>query len=851
MLTPDDPSHVVTDSNGDTISSDRVVVKFKYGVSESDIQDIVSGVDGEITGYIPQIEVYEIKVPTSTANEIENIISQLNSNSSVNYAEKNYTGTLGNTDVEEFSGFVVWGFEKVKLSSGDTSTETGYSYLRDNNLYGETVTEVVVAVIDSGFNREHPDLKDQLLPGYDVADDDNNTTNKEMDSSWGKSYTHGTHTAGLIAAENNGKAINGVAYRAKILPVKLISSSSIGALKQCIFGYKLHAAINYAVSQGADIINISAHVKDTQALRASVRHARLNGVTVVACAGNEEVDASNTFPAAYPEVISVGATDKNDERATGWDAPETGSNYSENDLQSVLSLSAPGEEITVLNADYPDTNDPLGGPVTGTSFAAPFVSGLAALLKSLDESLTPNEIEEIMRDTADDISVTYPDSSVHTWKRINALKAVKAVKSVSGRFTDLGNGVISDSNTGLLWEKGQSDILDWQNAMQYCQDLSLGGSNSWRAPTKEEFESLFMGDTVTCGPSAGGDYTDAYLSDSFNCYEATVWSATEYDADNAYRVNFRLKKSEPASKTTGVYATRCVKHADCSDGVDNDGDGLVDYPEDYGCHSANDSSEEFVSVDNLRSDVNTTYNETSPFITSDGLRLYFLSDRTTGYGWDFYYAERDDTSSSFNTPVYLSSLSTGENEGNIWMSDDELRAYFTRYANGLYRIFTASRPDLTDSFGTATEFSNLVWDDSSYNGSLMPDEKTIYFRSNGSGGEGPPDIYKATRSNIGDAFGTPQNISELNTSSREGDPCLSRDGLTMFFHSNRSPNSGKNDIWYTWRTDKASAWNTPVKVTELSTEYNESPGKGCMNFENYLYYNRNVDGDTQIFYAIR
>lgn len=291
---------------------------------------------------------------------------------------------------------------------------------------------------------------------------------------------------------------------------------------------------------------------------------------------------------------------------------------------------------------------------------------------------------------------------------------------------------------------------------------------------------------------------------------------------------------------------------DCNDGQDNDGDGLVDYPEDYGCHSKNDSSEEFVSVDNLRDDINTSYNETSPFITPDGLRIYFQSDRTTGYGWDFYYAERADTSSSFNTPVYLSSLSTSENEGNIWMSDDELQAYFTRYAgNYFYKIYTASRPDLTDSFGTATELSNLVWDSSSHNGSLMPDEKTIYFFSNGSGGEGEADIYKATRSNIGDAFGTPQNISELNTSSHDRSPCVSRDGLTMFFISDRSPNIGKNDIWYTWRPDLTSTWSTPVKVTELSTEYNEGPGSGCMNFENYLYYNRDISGDNNIFYVVR
>lgn len=302
----------------------------------------------------------------------------------------------------------------------------------------------------------------------------------------------------------------------------------------------------------------------------------------------------------------------------------------------------------------------------------------------------------------------------------------------------------------------------------------------------------------------------------------------------------------------GDYLGDCEEIGECNDGIDNDGNTLTDYPEDYGCNSSTDSSESFQQIDIPRTDLNSGNNDARVFITPSGLRVYFTSDRKTGYGWDFYTATRPDTSSSFNAPTLLSTLSTDDPfEGGIWVSDDGLRAYISRQPD-FNRIFTVSRPDITDSFGTATELPELRWDNSSSPVSPLPDELTVFFVNNGSGSMGAGDLYMATRPSIDSPFDTIVNVSELNTSSGDGDHCISRDGLTMFFSSSRSPNLGGGDMWYSSRPDLSSPWDAPVKVLELSTPRQEGLGQGCINHSEEIYYHRDVGGNRlQIFYAVR
>ena len=229
--------------------------------------------------------------------------------------------------------------------------------------------DVIVAVVDSGVSRGHPDLIGKLLQGHDFLNGDN-----EPEDDIG----HGTAVAGIVAAaSDDGVGIAGVAPRARILPVKVgsVEGAPISTLAQGII---------WAVNQGADVINLSLVADQTSmALQDALLYAYNNGVPVVAAAGNDP--NAVTYPGAYPEAISVGAS-------TFW-----GSVASFSTLQNRVDLIAPG--ASVLAPWWSPAGDSWQ-TVTGTSFAAPMVSGTLALLLSIDPDLSVEELRALVTSTA-------------------------------------------------------------------------------------------------------------------------------------------------------------------------------------------------------------------------------------------------------------------------------------------------------------------------------------------------------------------------------------------------------------------------------------------------------------------
>ncbi|NJN99558.1 MAG: S8 family serine peptidase [Anaerolineales bacterium] len=157
-----------------------------------------------------------------------------------------------------------------------------------------TGQQVIVGIVDTGVDFRAPDLVGTArLPGYDFVNNDNDPTDDQG---------HGTHVAGTIAqTTNNGVGVAGVAYNARILPVKVLGANGQGTYENIIKG------IIYAVDQGAKVINLSlAGRNGSQALRDAVRYANSKGVTVAVAAGNHSGPVE--FPAAYDEfVIGVGS----------------------------------------------------------------------------------------------------------------------------------------------------------------------------------------------------------------------------------------------------------------------------------------------------------------------------------------------------------------------------------------------------------------------------------------------------------------------------------------------------------------------------------------------------------------
>ena len=248
---------------------------------------------------------------------------------------------------------------------------------------------VKIAVIDTGVDYNHPDLKEQIdvnvseLNGVAGVDDDQNGY---VDDIYGYDFAgkdgnpmdghgHGTHCAGVIGASHNGIGIAGVMKNVKILPIKFLSDKGSGETIDAI------SSIDYAIKRGVQVMSNSwGGGEREQALMDAITAAEQAGITFVAAAGNDSADNDRrpSFPANYEvsNVISVGSFAGNG----------TKSSFSNYGVKSV-HVTAPGSAIlSTYKGGY--------GNLSGTSMAAPHVSGIVGLLLSKEPDLTPAQIRE-------------------------------------------------------------------------------------------------------------------------------------------------------------------------------------------------------------------------------------------------------------------------------------------------------------------------------------------------------------------------------------------------------------------------------------------------------------------------
>ncbi len=207
--------------------------------------------------------------------------------------------------------------------------------------------DIAVAVIDSGICAAHPDLTGRILPGYDYVDDDSTPQDP---------LGHGCAVAGVIAANiDNGEGIAGVAPNTRILPLRVLNADGVGAYSD------VAAAIVFAVDNGAQIINLSlGGSQPASVLADAVDYAAARDVLVIAAAGNTG-QSGVLYPAAYERVVAVGSVDRDLQRSSFSSyGPEIG-------------LLAPGRDILTTYGEDQYTT------LSGTSLAAPHVSGIAAL----------------------------------------------------------------------------------------------------------------------------------------------------------------------------------------------------------------------------------------------------------------------------------------------------------------------------------------------------------------------------------------------------------------------------------------------------------------------------------------
>lgn len=266
-------------------------------------------------------------------------------------------------------------FKMNRSVKNSGKTPYGISMIQAKNLWiksnrGEGVN---IAIIDSGCDIEHESLKDNIVSVRNFTDEDKKNPNIVIDR-----VGHGTHVAGIISANGNNNTIVGVAPWANLYILKAIDRTGSGKSSWVI------NAINYAVEKNVDIISMSLGMpNDDPKMEKAIKHAVNKNILVVCAAGNEGDGDSQSFeysyPAAYVDVISVGAVDKKGVPA----------NFSNANL--VVDVVAPGVDIV---STYPNNQF---ASLSGTSMAAPHVTGSLALLKNwsreeFQRELTQEEI---------------------------------------------------------------------------------------------------------------------------------------------------------------------------------------------------------------------------------------------------------------------------------------------------------------------------------------------------------------------------------------------------------------------------------------------------------------------------
>ncbi|MCS6904421.1 MAG: fibronectin type III domain-containing protein [Bacteroidia bacterium] len=245
------------------------------------------------------------------------------------------------------------------------------------------LSTIMIAIVDDGVRTTHQDLAPKVVAGWDVADGDPDP-NPPIFRTTNTTFSHGTHCAGIAAAvTNNGIGIASIGYNVSILPVKCTRDNTDDP-DVISHGYE---GIEYAISRGAHVISLSWGSYRTFIYGQDlINRAVNNGIVVVGAAGNDNV-SSKMYPAAYENVICVGATDSHDKKASF-------SNYG-----SHIDIMAPGTNIlstvATTNSSYATYN--------GTSMAAPLVAGLAALILSYRPGISPAGVEECIKNTAVDI----------------------------------------------------------------------------------------------------------------------------------------------------------------------------------------------------------------------------------------------------------------------------------------------------------------------------------------------------------------------------------------------------------------------------------------------------------------
>jgi len=363
--------------------SGRLLVQFRQDVMPEEARGVIKAVDAQEVDVIPQLRVHVLELPpTADQHAAENALKH---RPEVSFVEPDCLVPPAAVTVNDPCYAFEWHLPQID-APGAWAYTTGSS-------------NIVIAILDSGITASQPDLAPKLVPGWNTYD--NNADTSEV-------FSHGTAVAGSAAAcTNNGIGVAAPAWNCLIMPIRITDQSGWA------WSSTIAAGLAWAADHGARVANVSYGPDYSSTTSSAAQYFMKKGGVVTMSAGNE---GSFYSTPGNPYLMTIGASTSIDTIAS---FSNTGNN---------IDLVAPGTSIY--------TTTPAGGysVAAGTSFSAPIVAGVAALVISANPGLTGEQVQDILMQSADDFGAPGWDTD-YGWGRVNAACAVSMALGVDSGDT--------------------------------------------------------------------------------------------------------------------------------------------------------------------------------------------------------------------------------------------------------------------------------------------------------------------------------------------------------------------------------------------------------------------------------